>query len=456
MHSSDEHLSSSASQKQRQSLPARSFTDYEPKTSVQLKESSSSSSSSADEEDNSTVDNFDTNYDNFKPQHLSIDYNASRLSPSTAYQQQQETSQTGSNKKSRSYSIAAILSPLSPSNSSNFNRNVPQFLTVSPSFTPRARPPKAYVGNFTGGSKLPPPAIAPPIQLLQQLQSTSPRLANSPSPSRPFNPALAVSGQMPSFEAAKGGILGSATSQLLSLNTRHQSIGDTIKISTGNNQVLSSHLARKRQSVVSQKILETLASANANFSNVNYGGVNRRLVRGQTSYGSGSGPSINKYFSPSRFTEGLKESYDEEQDELKEGQQAEERVKKISIEAPLNEQRASILTTATTRTYTSGEEKENQQDEEQLSSKMEDNTPILDDHIKISIDASDKLSRIKETDDQDKMSGEDEEPEAPTFSLGERIVWVKSAGPEYGTIKWIGRMPKISSKWTVGIDLVSF
>ena len=195
MHSSDEHLSSAGS-KQRQSLPARSFTNYdEPKSNVQLKEISSDE----DDEDNSTLDNFDTNNDRFKMQHLSLDYDAGHLSPASAYQQdEQQTPGSSSSKKGRSLSIASVLSPLSPSNSSSFvKKNVPQFLTVSPTFTPRARPPPAYANNFAGGSR---PALAGP--------STSPRM-NSPSPSRPVNPALAVSGQMPSFEAAKGGILGS-------------------------------------------------------------------------------------------------------------------------------------------------------------------------------------------------------------------------------------------------------
>lgn len=184
MHSSDEHLSTT-SQKQRQSLPARSFVSYqtskEPKSNAQLKESSSDE----DDEDNSTVDNFDTNYDNFKPQHLSLDYNVSRLSPSSAYQQQQAPD---SSKKGRSLSIASVLSPLSP-NPTNYNKHVPQFLTVSPTFTPNARPPRAFMGNFQGGTHR--PSIAPP--------SVSPRLGSSPS--RPVNPSLAVSGQMPSFEA---------------------------------------------------------------------------------------------------------------------------------------------------------------------------------------------------------------------------------------------------------------
>lgn len=47
------------------------------------------------------------------------------------------------------------------------------------------------------------------------------------------------------------------------------------------------------------------------------------------------------------------------------------------------------------------------------------------------------------------------EPVAPTLSLGERVAWVKSSGPEFGVVKWIGRMPQITNDWTVGIEFVS-
>lgn len=47
------------------------------------------------------------------------------------------------------------------------------------------------------------------------------------------------------------------------------------------------------------------------------------------------------------------------------------------------------------------------------------------------------------------------EPIAPTLSLGERIAWIQSSGPEFGLVKWIGRMPQISlDDWTVGIEFV--
>lgn len=49
----------------------------------------------------------------------------------------------------------------------------------------------------------------------------------------------------------------------------------------------------------------------------------------------------------------------------------------------------------------------------------------------------------------------DEEPEAPTLSLGERVAWIRSKGPEFGTVRWIGRIPKISASWTVGVEFVS-
>lgn len=46
------------------------------------------------------------------------------------------------------------------------------------------------------------------------------------------------------------------------------------------------------------------------------------------------------------------------------------------------------------------------------------------------------------------------EPIAPTLSLGERVAWVQNSGPEFGLVKWIGRMPQITNDWTVGIEFV--
>ena len=51
-----------------------------------------------------------------------------------------------------------------------------------------------------------------------------------------------------------------------------------------------------------------------------------------------------------------------------------------------------------------------------------------------------------------------EEPEAPVLSLGERIAWMVGGGtalPEFGVVKWIGRMPQVCRTWTVGVEFVS-
>ncbi|XP_054164522.1 uncharacterized protein LOC128962193 isoform X2 [Oppia nitens] len=45
-----------------------------------------------------------------------------------------------------------------------------------------------------------------------------------------------------------------------------------------------------------------------------------------------------------------------------------------------------------------------------------------------------------------------EEPIAPTLSLGERVAWVKTSGPEFGSVRWIGRMPQVTNDWTVGVE----
>ena len=50
-----------------------------------------------------------------------------------------------------------------------------------------------------------------------------------------------------------------------------------------------------------------------------------------------------------------------------------------------------------------------------------------------------------------------EEPEAPVLSLGERVAWIigGNAVPEFGVVRWIGRMPQVCRTWTVGVEFVS-
>ncbi|GIX79715.1 ranBP-type and C3HC4-type zinc finger-containing protein 1 [Caerostris extrusa] len=46
----------------------------------------------------------------------------------------------------------------------------------------------------------------------------------------------------------------------------------------------------------------------------------------------------------------------------------------------------------------------------------------------------------------------DEEPEAPTLSLGNRILWLTETRAASGIVRWIGRIPAISAGWSAGIE----
>lgn len=51
--------------------------------------------------------------------------------------------------------------------------------------------------------------------------------------------------------------------------------------------------------------------------------------------------------------------------------------------------------------------------------------------------------------------GLEDEPVAPTLSLGNRILWLTEAFAASGIVRWIGRIPSVSSNWTAGIEFVS-
>lgn len=40
----------------------------------------------------------------------------------------------------------------------------------------------------------------------------------------------------------------------------------------------------------------------------------------------------------------------------------------------------------------------------------------------------------------------------PPLSLGDRIVWISDNGPEYGYVKWLGKLPDVSNDWMAGVD----
>lgn len=40
----------------------------------------------------------------------------------------------------------------------------------------------------------------------------------------------------------------------------------------------------------------------------------------------------------------------------------------------------------------------------------------------------------------------------PPLSFGDRIVWLSDSGPEYGYVKWLGKLPDVGSDWMAGVD----
>lgn len=40
----------------------------------------------------------------------------------------------------------------------------------------------------------------------------------------------------------------------------------------------------------------------------------------------------------------------------------------------------------------------------------------------------------------------------PPLDFGDRIVWISDTGPEYGLVKWLGKLPDVGSDWMAGVD----
>ncbi|KAG9510501.1 Ubiquitin carboxyl-terminal hydrolase CYLD [Fragariocoptes setiger] len=40
----------------------------------------------------------------------------------------------------------------------------------------------------------------------------------------------------------------------------------------------------------------------------------------------------------------------------------------------------------------------------------------------------------------------------PSLSMNERIVWISDNGPEYGYVRWLGKLPDIGDDWMVGVE----
>lgn len=44
----------------------------------------------------------------------------------------------------------------------------------------------------------------------------------------------------------------------------------------------------------------------------------------------------------------------------------------------------------------------------------------------------------------------------PLLTLGDRVVWVLRDGPQFGWVRWVGRLPDVTEDgWTIGVEFVS-
>lgn len=43
----------------------------------------------------------------------------------------------------------------------------------------------------------------------------------------------------------------------------------------------------------------------------------------------------------------------------------------------------------------------------------------------------------------------------PPLQIGDRVVWISDSGPEYGEVKWLGKLLDVGTEWMVGVEFVS-
>lgn len=46
----------------------------------------------------------------------------------------------------------------------------------------------------------------------------------------------------------------------------------------------------------------------------------------------------------------------------------------------------------------------------------------------------------------------DFEDDRPSLSMDERIVWISDNGPEYGNVRWLGKLPDLGKEWMAGVE----
>lgn len=46
----------------------------------------------------------------------------------------------------------------------------------------------------------------------------------------------------------------------------------------------------------------------------------------------------------------------------------------------------------------------------------------------------------------------DFDDDRPSLSMDERIVWISDNGPEYGNVRWLGKLPDLGNEWMAGVE----
>lgn len=49
-------------------------------------------------------------------------------------------------------------------------------------------------------------------------------------------------------------------------------------------------------------------------------------------------------------------------------------------------------------------------------------------------------------------SAQNHHDDRPSLSMNERIVWISDNGPEYGNVRWLGRLPDLGREWMAGVE----
>ena len=43
----------------------------------------------------------------------------------------------------------------------------------------------------------------------------------------------------------------------------------------------------------------------------------------------------------------------------------------------------------------------------------------------------------------------------PPLQISDKVVWLSDNGPEYGIVKWLGKLPDVGNDWMAGVDFIN-